>query len=294
MRRFPLIALLFVSPAAFADRGKIVPHIIDKIRQDRGDYDRDAPQVPLHIDNRLPPPGWQPEDLERKDRDRVPELDRSERPDDEVKRGVRTFSIGGDEEEPAAKKTPERSATGTKDKPNFEAIEAADKAIKTGDATDLDRIFGENRFAAVDALAFVASGMDQSLRHVDNATALAEARMVAVPSKPDPKIPNARLFYPKLQHALLTRSDSTPATVRAAVQSLIDIRAKAINDPPELARKLLAEAFGLMPVVSIERALMGWANIPAETAKIIIAALERTEHPKEEIARLRAFVEGSI
>jgi len=39
--------------------------------------------------------------------------------------------------------------------------------------------------------------------------------------------------------------------------------------------------------------LTGWADIPAETAKFVIAALERTQRPKAEIARLRAFLEGA-
>ena len=290
-----LLAFLLTAGAR-AERGRIAPHIIDQIR-DRdsgtGRYDQPA-QIPLELPVG-PPPGWQPPELDR-DSERVPELDRRDIDRDDQgsvgsQKNSRVIEIDMNGEEPSGNRKPAAPASAAAKKNSPAAIGAALKAIETGDSRELDAIFGENRFAAVDALAFVASGMEQSLRAVDNATVLAEQRMVDVPKKPDPKNPNVRLFYPQVQHALLLRPDVTADAARVSIQSLVDARKQAINDPPELTRKLLAHVFGLMPSASIERALSGWTDIPRETAQFVRDALKRLEPSHSNKAHLQSFVE---
>lgn len=265
-----VVLLLSLSLPARADRGRIAPHIIDQIRQDRDRQDQPA-QIPLY--DELPPPDWRPPDRAPSD-EPLPELDRSERADEEAKRGPVVISNGGDDEEHPAE--PVRAVAGkTKDgKLTHAAVDAAHKAIQTGDARDLDAIFGENRFGAVDALAFVASGMEQTLKHLDNATVLAEERMVDLPKPIDSKNPNARLFHPGVQRAMLLRPDAIPAAARLGIQSLVDIRRKAVNDPASLPPKLLADIFAKMTMESLQRSLAEWSDIPADTARYVIQAID--------------------
>lgn len=209
-----------------AGRG-IRPDIIEKIRRDQ---DRPGQWVPLQIP--VPEPT---QEIDR--RDRIPD-----RPADSGRRGPIVIDMGGEDDDPPPRPTPNG-------RPSPEALLAAQEAVRSGNPQQLDALFGEDRRGAVCALGAVATTMDLTPHQVSRIVLLAHNRMIeTIPDHQRDSSGARQSFYLDVHLGLAARTDLTAHAVDTVVDSILLLASPAItlNDPPALARKILTVVFQTM------------------------------------------------